>query len=85
MNEYSNLSDFSDDEWKEFDFKENDWEGEDYRNADKDKVDRESIKDKYLVVAWVKLKSLLKKLFGLWAQSCYSKNCIERIVNQSAC
>lgn len=50
MNEYSDLSDFSDDEWEEFDYEEYDWEGEDHSNIDEVEVINESIKYKYLLI-----------------------------------
>lgn len=50
MNEYSDLSDFSDDEWEEFDYEEYDWEGEDHSNVDEVEVKNESIKYKYLLI-----------------------------------
>lgn len=61
MNEYSDLSDFSDDEWEEFDYEEYDWEGEDHSNVDEVEVVNESIKYKYLLIEQAQLESLLKK------------------------
>ena len=61
MNEYSDLSDFSDDEWGESYHEQCDWEGEDHCNVDEDEVESENIKNKYLLVEWVQLESLLKK------------------------
>ena len=61
MNEYSDLNDFSDDEWENSDLEEYDWEGEDHCNVYEDEVESENIKNKYLLVEWAQLEFSLKK------------------------
>ena len=79
MNEYSDLTDFSDDEWKESDHEEHDWGEEDHCNIDDDEVESECIKNKYLLVEWAQLESLLKK-----SLVCGRKTAILKIVSRGS-